>query len=481
MKKNLLAAFAVLAALTTILSACGPATVTPPEPQTIIQTVVVTQEPIVETVFVTAEPVKEVIVRTTNAALVNDKVQLTRQTYLIETFRTLRPDILIMPSPYQYDAQTFAARMAAGAMEDTFLVAWTEPKMLIEKGYVADITPYVKDWAPLKDIKPEYLSLVQDSAGKIYGVPVYANVLGLMYRRDLFVEAGLDPDKPPQTWEELKAACAVIKEKLPDTACFGVRNEGGLAGWMAFAMQASFGQDPNLITADGKNVAAFNNPSMVKALTLWKELYDAGYMPTSLAWGHVPQVQDFSVGRVVMTIADGGTLSWMNDNMGAFPGVEKFSLNDVGFGRLPNGGGNGSLGGGNMWLYNANSAPEVINAAVAWNLWRDFDLEAYEQDLQIRSEAGAVIGYPEVQIFGGEYGAQRAAILAKYANAPTANYANYNQSAVVVMSEPAIKANEMKDALGLAVQTILTTPGADVKAILDAAVTTFQATVLDVE
>ena len=49
------------------------------------------------------------------------------------------------------------------------------------------------------------------------------------------------------------------------------------------------------------------------------------------------------------------------------------------------------------------------------------------------------------------------------------------------MGEPAVKANEMKDALGLAVQTILTTPDADVQAILDAAVETFQATVLDVE
>jgi len=462
MKKSLFTTFAVLIALVVILAACAPVTTAPAEPQT-------------------GTSVKEVIVRTTNAAMANDQVQLARQTYLVETFRALRPDILIMPSPYQYDPQTFAARLAAGTMEDTFLVAWTEPKTLIERGYVADITPYVENWSPLNDIKPEYLSLVQDSDGKIYGVPVYANVLGLMYRRDLFEQAGLDPNKPPQTWDELKAACAVLKAALPDTACFGVRNEGGLAGWMSFAMQASFGQDPNLTTVDDKNVAGFNNPSMVQALTLWKELYDAGYMPTSLSWGNVPQVQDFSAGKVVMTIADGGTLSWMNDNMGSFPGVETFSLNDVGFGRLPDGGGNGSLGGGNMWLYNANATPDALSAAVAWNLWRDFDLEAYEQDLKIRSEAGAVIGYPEVQIFGGDYGAQRAEILAKYANAPTANYANYNESAVAVMGEPAVKANEMKDTLGLALQTILTTPDADVQAILDAAVDTFQTTVLDIE
>jgi len=181
-----------------------------------------------------------------------------------------------------------------------------------------------------------------------------------------------------------------------------------------------------------------------------------------------------------MTIADGGTLSWMNDNMGTFDGVEVFKLSDVGMGRLPDGGGNGSLGGGNMWLYNVNATPDAIKAAVDWNLWRDFDLTAYEQDLKTRAEAKGIIGYPEVQIFGGDYGMKRAEILAKYANAPTANYANYNESAVVVMGEPAIKANEMKDVLGLALQTILTTKNADVQAILDEAVATFQQTVLDV-
>jgi len=483
MKKNLFRLILILIAMSMILPACG--TAATPETVVVKETIVVTSEPVVNTVIstvvVTPEPVKEVIVRTTNAAMANDTVQLARQTYLTTSFRSLRPDIIINPSPYQYDAQTFAARLAAGTMEDTFLVSWTEPKTLIANGYVAEITETVKDWAPLKDIKPEYLNLVKDDKGAIYGVPVYANVLGLMYRRDLFEKAGLDPNKPPQTWDELKSYCATIKTALPDVACLGVRNEGGLAGWMSFAVQASFGQDANLtVAADGKATASFNNASMVAGMKLWKELYDAGYMPTSLSWGNVPQVQDFSSGKVVMTIADGGTLSWMNDNMGTFDGVEVFKLSDVGMGRLPDGGGNGSLGGGNMWLYNVNATPDAIKAAVDWNLWRDFDLTAYEQDLKTRAEAKGIIGYPEVQIFGGDYGMKRAEILAKYANAPTANYANYNESAVVVMGEPAIKANEMKDVLGLALQTILTTKNADVQAILDEAVATFQQTVLDV-
>ncbi len=33
--------------------------------------------------------------------------------------------------------------------------------------------------------------------GRIYGVPLYADVSALFYNKDLFRKAGLDPEKPP--------------------------------------------------------------------------------------------------------------------------------------------------------------------------------------------------------------------------------------------------------------------------------------------
>ncbi|RPI58745.1 MAG: extracellular solute-binding protein [Planctomycetaceae bacterium] len=38
---------------------------------------------------------------------------------------------------------------------------------------------------------------------KIYAIPALVNVHALLYRKDLFKADGLDPDKPPTTWEEL--------------------------------------------------------------------------------------------------------------------------------------------------------------------------------------------------------------------------------------------------------------------------------------
>lgn len=41
--------------------------------------------------------------------------------------------------------------------------------------------------------------------GRIYGIPVYSGSYALFYNKALFREAGLDPDRPPQTWEDVFA------------------------------------------------------------------------------------------------------------------------------------------------------------------------------------------------------------------------------------------------------------------------------------
>src|SRR6185437_977058 len=39
--------------------------------------------------------------------------------------------------------------------------------------------------------------------GQLYGIPMDSASISRYYRRDFFKEAGLDPDKPPATWEEV--------------------------------------------------------------------------------------------------------------------------------------------------------------------------------------------------------------------------------------------------------------------------------------
>src|SRR5690606_21141117 len=54
----------------------------------------------------------------------------------------------------------------------------------------------------LADIYPALLTYAS-YRGTLYSMPMEATNLGLLYNKDLFREVGLDPERPPQTWEEL--------------------------------------------------------------------------------------------------------------------------------------------------------------------------------------------------------------------------------------------------------------------------------------
>ena len=57
--------------------------------------------------------------------------------------------------------------------------------------------------------------------GKIWGVPRAFSSRAMYYNRGLFEEAGLDPNSPPETWEEFLAAAKAISENT-DSYGFGI-------------------------------------------------------------------------------------------------------------------------------------------------------------------------------------------------------------------------------------------------------------------
>jgi len=57
--------------------------------------------------------------------------------------------------------------------------------------------------------------------GKTYSIPTYGNNYRLIYNKDVFRKAGLDPDKPPQSMEELREYARIITEKLKGEGVYG--------------------------------------------------------------------------------------------------------------------------------------------------------------------------------------------------------------------------------------------------------------------
>jgi multiple sugar transport system substrate-binding protein len=135
--------------------------------------------------------------------------------------------------------------------------------------------------AEVEDIFPPLLQAARWK-GTLYALPMEATSLALLYNRDLFRKAGLDPDHPPATWEELLACARRLTvdadgNGLPEQYGFyvpvfpasGDLNIWMILQWTPFLWQAGGTE----INADQTHVL-FNSNAGVEALTLWRTLYD---------------------------------------------------------------------------------------------------------------------------------------------------------------------------------------------------------------
>lgn len=117
--------------------------------------------------------------------------------------------------------------------------------------------------------------------GKLNSMPFNSSTPILYYDRDAFEEAGLDPNRPPQTFAELKeyARKLTIKNDNGTVERYGFTL--GIVGWFVEQMVAN--QDATLVNNDnGRSARAtasnLNEEAAVRFVKLWKEMVDEGIM-----------------------------------------------------------------------------------------------------------------------------------------------------------------------------------------------------------
>ncbi len=116
--------------------------------------------------------------------------------------------------------------------------------------------------------------------GKICVLPFNISTPILYYNKGLFEKVGLDPEKPPQTWEELKE---YGKKLTLDTD-----NDGSTDIWglniknIDWVFKAFVLQNGGQIMNEGSTEVQFDSPEGLEALKYWKSLTDEGIMPVGL-------------------------------------------------------------------------------------------------------------------------------------------------------------------------------------------------------
>ena len=89
--------------------------------------------------------------------------------------------------------------------------------------------------------------------GGIYGIPRGANTIALYYNADMFKAAGLDPDNPPKTWDELYEAAKALTDPAKNVYGLAFSAVGTEEGTFQFLpwLQMAGGDYDNVDTEGG--------------------------------------------------------------------------------------------------------------------------------------------------------------------------------------------------------------------------------------
>jgi sn-glycerol 3-phosphate transport system substrate-binding protein len=196
-----------------------------------------------------------------------------------------------------------------------------------------------------------YPALMENSKakGKIWGIPFQRSTIVLYHNKDAFKEAGLDPNKPPATWDEMVATAQKLtkKDASGNVTRWGVHIPStGYAYWMFQALCIQNGQV--LMNQDG-NKTNFDHPDVIEALQYWRDLAAKHkVMPEgTIDWGTLRQ--KFLEGATAMMWHTTGNLTAVKEGA-------KF---DFGVSMLPAKKRRGSpTGGGNFYIFKKASAEE---------------------------------------------------------------------------------------------------------------------------
>jgi multiple sugar transport system substrate-binding protein len=220
---------------------------------------------------------------------------------LIAAFEEANPNITVEPvgAPSNEVLSRVQADMVAGLEVDVAQLVFRD---LI---YAADQLGA----QPLEDIAGEELAAhaegfvpaglaLGEVGGKTYGLAYVFSTPVMFINRDLFVEAGLDPDQPPRTWDEVKAAGKAIAEKTGKHGFFP-----GAYG----PADGTFVYQSIVMSNGGKvrdgNTLTFADENQADAVAMLRDLMDAGAHARIDVGAHADTFQSGNLGMFLYTSA----------------------------------------------------------------------------------------------------------------------------------------------------------------------------------
>ncbi len=201
--------------------------------------------------------------------------------------------------------------------------------------------------------------------GKLNSLPWNNSNPLLYYNKDMYKAAGLDPEKPPTTWQELQEHCAKLMAANVAPNCISMQIYGWFfEQWMALqgAELANNGNgrsgratETNLTSDAAKNI-----------MTFWKELADKKY------WVSTGKLEDGTGARQIFASKQAAIVIDSTGSLGGLRQNAKDSGFELGTGFMP---ANAKvdrvgviIGGASLWV-GAGHSEEENKATITFLMW----------------------------------------------------------------------------------------------------------------
>ncbi|MET0446751.1 MAG: extracellular solute-binding protein, partial [Aeromicrobium sp.] len=381
-------------------------------------------------------------------------------------FEEANPDIDIIGVEYEWEGPTFAVQLAGGSLPDVFTVPFTDSKTLLENGQLMDVTAEMDALGYTDSFNPIILDGVTDSDGHIFGFPRQAYAMGLHYNRALFEQAGLDPDQPPTTWDEIREDAKIIAEKT-GKAGYAEMATNNTGGWQLTAQTVARGGRTQTDNPDGTATSTIDNDATKAALQF---LHDVKWTDNSfgskvdLDWGAINQ--EFAAGNIGMYTSGSDVYTALVRDFGLDPAVYGLTV-------VPTEGDDpGTLGGGDIAVISPTVDDTTKAAAVKWIDWyymqKLLNKDAAVQDAEALSQSDQAVGTPVLPVLSRDLYEESLTWIEPYINVPRDQMAPFidgiwDQTPV---GEPKKATQDVYALLDNVVQSVLTDQNADIDTLL---------------
>ena len=234
-------------------------------------------------------------------------------------FTKANPDITIKPvyaGTYQDTITKVITALKSGQPPHLAVALSTDMFSLVDEDAVLPYEEIATGDAEKKWLASFYPGFMENSRaeGKTWGIPFQRSTIVLYWNKDAFKEAGLDPEKGPQSWAEMLAFARKLtkRDAAGNVTQWGVEiPASGFPYWLFQGLTTT--NDVRLMNAAGTETY-FDKPAVIEALTYWVDLARKYKVhPEGIVeWGTTPK--DFFERKCAMMWTTTGNLTNVRAN-----------------------------------------------------------------------------------------------------------------------------------------------------------------------